>query len=395
MAFASGSADLVRGDTNQAVDVFVRDRSKGTTIRLPLPGGRPPPSGGQAYEPSISADGNVVAFTYQFTILRPNTDLPPVVSNLVLAWSRKTGKTTLVSVVPGNRNLAVVGAAATPIYSSREPSASGDGRYIAYTTDAPISSSDGNQRDDVYRYDRVKGTTVLVSVGFQGRTTSGQSIQPSISGDGSKVAFSSDGGDSLLPEDTGNGLQVYLRDIAAKTTERISGAPGGGQGGAPANGTSEAPSISADGRYVAFESTAGNLPGAVTQGGSQVYRRDRTTGQTVLVSVDSTGAPSPGGSGQAAISRDGRMVAFSSATSNLVAGIPGVRLAAVALQNSEVYIRDMTAGETALVSVSLSGGPGGARSWGRPSPAMGGSSPSTRTHRRWWPAPRSGRSTCT
>ena len=363
VAFVSGSADLVADDRNSAVDVFVRDRSKGTTIRLPLPGGRPAPAGTLVYDPSISADGGVVAFTFQFTSQSPGFD-GPVVTTVVLAWTRKTGKTEVASQFASNTNPLVAGPAPAN-FSSREPSVSGNGRYVAYTTNAPIDPTDKNGVDDVYRFDLQKGTTVLVSVGFQGGTAFGVSVQPSISDDGTKVAFTSDGGDALLPEDTGRGLQVYLRDIRAKRTERISSAQGGG----PANGTAEAPSISADGRYVAFESTAGNLVGFLDGGPWQVYRRDRETGRTALVSQDGSGAPAKEGSGQAAISRDGRMVAFVSGTPNLVVAgpvgaVPSVRLAAVALKISEVYVRDMTAGETALVSVNLSGGAAGAGSMG-------------------------------
>jgi len=342
VSFASGAADLVAGDTNGAVDVFVRDRSKGTTIRLPLPGGGAVPQGGQATENAISADGSVVAFTY----------VPPSVSkvstaSIVMAWDRATGRTETISRV-----------GRVPV-AGREPVVSGDGRYVAYASNSGrLAGNDGNEAYDVFRYDRRTGTTLLVSVGFQGSTPPGDSRQPSISADGTRIAFSSSGGDSLLPESTGPGPQVYLRDITAGTTERISAAPGGG----PADGTAEAPSISADGRYVAFESVAGNLVGALDGGTSQVYRRDRQAGTTELVSVDSTGAPSSGGSGQAAISRDGRMVAFTSQASDLVASEPGIRLAAVALRTADVYIRDMTAGETALVSVDTSGQPAGGRS---------------------------------
>jgi Tol biopolymer transport system component len=349
VAFASGSADLVPGDTNQSVDVFVRDRSKGTTIRLPLPGGGQVPPGGQAMDPSISGDGKVVAFVY----LAAST--ATVATTVVMAWDRDTGKTEIVS-----RNGRVTAG------QSREPSVSNDGRYIAYTSEyGKLVAGDFNEAADVFRFDRVNGTSILVSVGSQGGTPSGASSQPSISSDGSKVAFASEGGDSIVSESTGPGPQVYLRDLTAKATARISGAPGG----APANGTAEAPSISGDGRYVAFESTAGNLVGAMDGGLSQVYRRDRQTGLTALVSVDASGAPSRDGSGQPAISRDGRMVAFASMTTNLevaasLGAVPAVRLAAVALKNAEVYIRDLTAGETALVSVSLSGGGAGARSLG-------------------------------
>jgi Tol biopolymer transport system component len=352
VAFLSGAADLVAGDTNQSVDIFVRDLTKGTTIRLPLPGGAPVPAGGQVSEPAISANGKVVAFTYL------QATAGTVASPVVMAWDRDTGTTEIVSR-----------AGTVPVTGS-EPSVSGDGRYVAYTSiSGRMVPNDSNEATDVFRYDRQKRSTVLVSVGFQGGTPSGASRQPSISNDGTKIAFTSAGGDTLVGQDTGAGDQVYLRDIAAKTTERISGAPGGGSGGGPANGPSDWPSISADGRYVAFESAAGNLVGALDGGTMQVYRRDRQSGVTELVSVDPNGATSQGGAGQPAISRDGRMVSFIAAATDLTAGVPGVQLAAVTTRTSEVYIRDLVAGETALVSVSLAGGPAGARSLG---PVIGG-----------------------
>ncbi len=244
VAFMSGAADLVAGDTNGAVDVFVRDRSKGTTLRLPLPGGAQVPPTGLVSEPAISADGKVVAFTYS------DTSSVRGAMSMVYAWDRDTGKTELVS-----RN------GETEARQSREPSVSADGRYIAYTSEQPflVDSDTNNYNADVFRFDRKSGTSILVSAGFQGVTPTGASGQPSISSDGTKVAFTSDAGRSLVNEDTGSGLQVYLRDITASTTEWISRGVDSGMRGAPANGPSEAPAISADGRYVAFESRAGNL----------------------------------------------------------------------------------------------------------------------------------------
>ena len=343
VAFVSGAADLVAGDTNGAVDLFVRDRSKGTTIRLPLPG-----SGGQVTDPAISANGKVVAYTYLAA------SSVAVAQSIVYAWDRDTGQTEVVS-----RNGRVTAPA------SREPSVSTDGRYIAYTSPyGKLVAGDSNESDDVFRYDRRTGTSILVSVGFQGGTPSGASTQPSISGDGSMIAFSSDAGDSLLNEDTGNGNQVYLRDAGAERTERISVTLAGG----PPNGLAEGPSISADGRYVAFESASTNLVAdtAGLESAYLVYRRDRQAGATELVSVDADGRPASGAT-QASISRDGRMVAFASGAAGMVVrgslgAVPTTRLAALALRASDVYIRDVTAAETALVSVDLAGLASGARS---------------------------------
>jgi Tol biopolymer transport system component len=349
VAFTSAAPDLVTGDTNSALDVFVLDRSTGRTSRLGLPGGAPVPPGGRASEPSISADGRIVAFTYQ----PPSTFSAAVAGSIVLAWDRRTGAVEIVS-----RNSRGATAA-----GSRQPSVSGDGRFVAYVSDnSTIAGKDGNGQPDVFRYDRSTGQSILISSQPDANATpAGSSTDPSISADGNVVAFISDAGDTLVREATGPGTQVYVRDVEAGRTERVSGTPGPGSGG-PADGPSSAPSISADGRYVAFDSSASNLVEGDTNRAADVFRRDRTTSTTVLVSVTVAGAPATGSSGQAAISADGRMVAFASTAADLVAMQGGVVPAAVIRGASEVYIRDVEAADTVLVSVAPAGGPGGGQS---------------------------------
>ena len=154
---------------------------------------------------------------------------------MVLAWDRATGTTQVVSREhPGQRRPS----------GSREPSVSADGRYVAYTSDNNlIVAQDGNGSSDVFRYDRQTKTTVLVSAGVGGNPA-GTSDSPSISDDGNVVAFVSQAGDVIVPENTGQGRQVFVRDIAAGTTERISKAADGG----PADSEAYGPSISGDGR---------------------------------------------------------------------------------------------------------------------------------------------------
>lgn len=342
VAFTSGAADLVAGDTNKAIDVFVRDRSRGTTVRLGLPGGLPVPPGGRAAQPSVSADGSVVAFAYWPAPADGMVMVTP--RPVVLVWTRATGA---VEVLPAGQGMGAT-----------QPSVSGDGRYVAFV----MGNSD---LSDVYRYDRTARRTALVTVGVGGGRAAGRSGSPAISADGNVVAFVSDGGDTLVPESTGSGDQVYARDMAAGVTERISGPAGGG----PADGTASAPRISADGRYVAFASLADNLVAGDANGASDVFLRDRSTGTTSLVSVTPDGLPARGPSAQPAISADGRMVAFASTAPDLVAGLPDARLAADVKHAIEVYIRDVVAGDTVLVSATPSGEPGGGESL---SPAVAG-----------------------
>ncbi len=259
VAFASSGSNLVAAPPGNAPvpAVFVRDRQKGKTSRLPLPPGFA--GGGSAREPSISADGSVVAFTYQapagFTS----------VGSIVVAWDRRTGKTEVVS-----RN-----SKGSPAGGSREPSVSGNGRFVAFTSDNQDIVPGDNDNADVFRYDRRTRQTRPISVGFSGNLTSSTNSAPSISADGNLVAFVSDGGDVIIPTNTGNGTQVYLRDVRAGRTEQVSVAIGG-----PPNGASGAPAISGDGNAIAFESAATNLARNDNNEAPDVFLRDRRAGST-------------------------------------------------------------------------------------------------------------------
>ena len=349
VAFASRAPDLVPGDTNNAVDVFVLDRATGAMIRLPQAGGLPVPPGGSATEPSISADGGAVAFVYdapQVIGAVAVVDPPP----LVVVWERSTGATQLATVLPPGSTLV----------RSREPSISGDGRLVAFTADWRIGTTTV-ERTDVFAVDRVAGTSTLVSANRDGRPGSASSRAPAISRDGRVVAFQSDASDLVL-DDKNSSTDVFARDLAAAATELVS---------APANadGLSEAPAISADGRFVAFESTATTLAPGHLPDTHDVFVRDRVAGRTSLVSVGLDGGPVTGDSGQSAISDDGRFVAFTSTGANLVAAAGSATLAQTLVGPSEVFARDVVAGETIRISVSLAGGAAGGQNVG---PAIGG-----------------------
>jgi Tol biopolymer transport system component len=349
VAFSSRAANLVPNDTNDAQDVFVRDRRTGHTIRLPLPGGGAVPVGGRAFDPSISADGSVVAFTYQ------GTSQLLVIGSIVVAWDRSTGKSSTISRRPDK----------TVAQGSREASVSGDGRRIAYTSDANgIVANDSNDHSDVFVVDRRTGVTSLVSATPAGTPGQGDSARPSISADGKVVAF-----DSLAPDliTIGGGpqvAQIYVRDLGAKKTELVSVNAGGTYG----NGQSQAPATSADGHAIAFESAATDLTPGDT-GIPDVFVRDRTAGTTTLVSVNLNGGSGNGPSGQAAIASDGRIVAFTTQAGDLVASAgSGILLAAV-VTSSEVLARDLVLGDTIRISQAAAGGPGGGQSVG---PSVGG-----------------------
>src|SRR6266550_2391417 len=159
------------------------------------------------------------------------------------------------------------------------------------------------------------GATFRVSVSTGGVQGNGRSFAPAISADGRFVAFSS-AASSLVAGDTNGVDDVFVRDRQAGTTTRVSLAPGG----AEANGGSYSPSISADGRYVAFLSDATNLVAGDTNSVRDVFVFDRQTGTTTRASVSSAGVQADVDSVTPVLSGNGRFVAFDSGADNLAFG---------------------------------------------------------------------------
>jgi Tol biopolymer transport system component len=341
VAFASLAPDLVANDTNNAQDAFLRDRRAGTTVRIPMPGGAVPPAGGAALDVAISADGSVVAFTYAPP--PPTTSLSvPCSAPRVLLWHRETGDTELASL---NADDGLhCGATA--------PSVSGDGRFVAFV--GPVTNTAGVPLTQVWVRDMRAGSTALVSAGAGGALGSSNSRAPAIARDGSSVAFESDAS-NLSPGDSNEQTDVFVRTLPGGPTSLISVVPGD-----TGNGPSRAPAISADGTQVAFESAAQNMVAGASPGAQEVYVRDRRAGQTTLASTSIDGAPAKGTSGQASISGDGRIVAFASVVTDLVASGTDAILAAVApTPPTEVYARDRVSGDVIRISEARGGGPAG------------------------------------
>jgi Tol biopolymer transport system component len=178
-----------------------------------------------------------------------------------------------------------------------------------------------------------------VSVGSKGAEGNGDSIRPSISADGRFVAFASRA-TNLVPGDTTDGYDVFVRDREKRTTRRISIRTDG----AEADGGSTEPSISSDGRFVTFRSSAPNLVGGDTNDVWDVFVRDRKEARTRRVSVNSSEVQGNGDSFVPSISGDGRFVAFRSSATNLVARDTDA--------SADVFVRDLEAGRTTLASVN-------------------------------------------
>ncbi|HEX5504820.1 MAG TPA: HYR domain-containing protein, partial [Thermomicrobiales bacterium] len=192
-----------------------------------------------------------------------------------------------------------------------------DGRFVAFVSDATnLVPNDTNGRGDVFVRDRQAGATERVSVDSDGVQANGASDIHSValSADGRYVAFLS-AATNLVPGDTNSTTDVFVRDRQFGTTERVSVAGGGAQAN---NGSTDTPALSADGRYVAFASAATNLVPGVDTICEDVFVHDRQTGATERVSVASDGGQANGCSRDPTLSADGRSVAFRSFASNLV-----------------------------------------------------------------------------
>lgn len=330
VAFYSHADNLVAGDTNDDVDIFVHDRLSGQTTRVSVAS-----DGAEAnddsFEPAISADGTHVAF-YSFA------------SNLVLddtngmsdifVHDRYTGVTTRVS-------LASDGSEATGY--SYGPVISAGGEIVAFESRADnLVSDDDNGLDDVFVHDCGSGVTTRVNVASDGTEASGSSRDPSISCDGLSIAFSSQA-ENLVAGDTNGVSDVFVRDLGTGTTTRVSVAWDGSQ----ANAMSGTPVISCDGNYVAFSSGADNLVPNDTNGVSDVFVRDRASGSTYRVSLAPDANEANGNSYYSAIAGNGRYVAFQSYADNLVAGDTNGR--------PDIFVHDRDTGETTRANVDSDG----------------------------------------
>lgn len=292
------------------------------------------------FGPQISSDGRYVVFISYDNSLVPgdnNNDSD------VFVYDRVTEQVEMVSVdsngIQGNSRNGHIWI-----------SLSTDGRLVCFPSYSDnLVPNDTNNDWDIFVRDRLTGTTEMVSVDSTGNQAMGFNSYSNMSADGRYVVFLSNA-ENLVPGGLNGVLNIFLHDRLTKTTELIS-ADGFGN---PGNNAGAPGSISADGRYIAFSSSADNLVPGDTNGYGDVFVHDRVMGTTEIVSVDSFGNQGNAGSGNPEISSDGRYVAFYSVASNLVPG--GTN------QYGDVYIRDRVAGITEIISVDNNGNHGNAES---------------------------------
>jgi ELWxxDGT repeat protein/predicted outer membrane repeat protein len=304
VAFDSEASDLVPGDTNGQRDVFVYDRQTNLIERVSLASDGSQ-TNGNSNIPSISADGRYVAFTSAATNLVPgDTNSCPD----VFVYDRQTDTIERVSISSDASQANRI---------SYTPSLSADGRYVAFQSEASnLVPGDTNGKSDIFVYDRQTGAIERVSIASDGSQANLFSFNLSISASGRYVAFDSSAS-NLVPGDTNGKSDIFVYDRQTDEIERVSLASGGSQ----ANGESNYPSISDDGRYVAFVSSASNLVLGDTNGYRDTFVYDRQTDEIERVSLASDGSQANGESYyRPALSGDGRYVAFDSYASNLVPG---------------------------------------------------------------------------
>lgn len=304
VAFSSISNNLVPGQVGNLQDVFLHDRQTGATSLVSLADDESHANGFSTGGVAISDDGRHIVFaSHASNLVASDSNL----AQDVFVRDRQLGSTTRVSVdSSGNQSSSY----------SYLPAVSGDGRHVVFASLADnLVIGDGNGSWDVFVHDRQSGATTRVSVGAGGIEADGASLEPDISDDGRFVAFSSSA-TNLVAGDSNGSDDVFVRDRQSGVTTRVSRASDGAQG----DQYSLYPSLSADGRFVAFWSAAGNLVTGDSNGVDDGFVHDRQSGVTTRVSVASSGAQGNAASELPRISADGRFVAFDSLATQLVAG---------------------------------------------------------------------------
>lgn len=311
VVFVSGADNLVTNDSNGVFDVFVRDRQLGKTLLVSANFSGTKSGNAASQSPRISASGQFVVFESAASDLVANDTNN---ASDVFLRDLVAGTTTLVSistngVSPGN-------------LESSSPTMTADGRSVLFASRASnLAASDTNNAVDLFVRDVVAGTAALVTrnsantFSFAGRSVIWDGNRQ-ISDDGRWVSFHSSAA-NLVAGDTNAKLDVFLRDPQASSNIAVSSNTAGTGLG---NGDSQAASIDATGRYVAFQSAASNVATNDTNTGLDVFLRDRVAGTTTLVSVNTNGTSSSStsiSSGSPVLSKQGNVVVFLSTAINL------------------------------------------------------------------------------
>jgi hypothetical protein len=313
--FFSYANNIVPDDTNQDEDLFLYDRSLGTTIRVSLRAdGSELPASSQLTSWDLSANGQYILFTTDDDLVVPG-DTNGAYD--VFLQDRLAGTIERISVATdgtqGNDN-------------SQDGTVTSDGRYVVFTSSASnFFVNDTNLTYDVFIRDRLNNTTTLVSTSHTGKVANGYSAAPIIADNGRYVTFLSSATD-LTEKDTNDVIDVFWQDLQTGQRRRVNVRSDGTQ----ANNTSGdgTPTISADGQYVAFGSNASNLVAGDTNqctlntrvlyNCQDWFLHDIQSSETRRVSISTTGAQANHDIRSGGISANGEWIVFSTRASTLV-----------------------------------------------------------------------------
>lgn len=333
VAFCSASSNLVGGDVEGQRDVFLKDLRTGAIERIsagPLGGN------GACLGSALSPDARFVVFGSLASNLVSNDTNGSVRD--VFVRDRQTGQLELASVTPSGQS------GNAPSGPDLDPGLciSADGRFIAfhsYATD--LVAGDTNAQPDVFLRDRWLGQTLRVSVSSSGAQANQGAQFPALSADGRFVGFQS--ASTNLVANSGSYLQIYVHDrLTGSTTLASPNLVGAG-----ANQPCRMATLSGDGRWLAFQSTATDLvPGMSPTSLSEIFLRDLQQLTTARVSLPLTGTDSTGSSEAPSLSADGQFLAFTSAAWNLVPGDT---------TTWDVFLRALGPGTTARESLRTDG----------------------------------------
>ena len=350
VAFDSVATTLVTGDSNGLADVFVHDRTTGVTERVSVTSAGNQ-ANGTSTRPALDAVGNLVVFDSSATNLvggDTNQSLD------VFVHDRAANTTQRVSVASDESQAPTGG---------HSPSISDDGGFVSFVSTSALVPEDTNNAEDIYVRNLVAGTTELVSVNSAGEEGDSSTTSASLSADGRWVVFSSFA-TNLVPDDTNGHFDSFIHDRQTGLTELVSISSDEMQADAQAT----TPEVSADGRFVVFWSIATNLVPDDTNDRPDVFVRDRLAGTTERASVSSDEQQGDGNSPEAGvrgflaegpdITPDGRFVAFSSSSTNLVPG--DTNTCPLFFEDPpgacpDTFVRDLVSGTTTRVNVSADG----------------------------------------
>ncbi len=346
IAYLSNASNLVAGQTEDArrYDVFLWSRDTGASVLVNHSVSSPTTAAnGQAGSLAMTADGRFITFQSAGTDLIATQVDPNQASFDVFVYERATGTNTLVSHRDGLPNTT---GSATAIF----PSISGDGRFIAYQSPAVdlTPSSDTNNTDDIFLWDRTTNTNRLITrttAPVTSESANGRSFGARPSEDGSVVVFTSYATDLVPGQNAPSAGNVFRYDRVAGTTKIISHRPGASTTGGA--GYSYLPLPSTDGAYVAFTSQSNDLVPQDNNSAADVMLYEDATGNITAASTTTAGTASltpNGNSGSGRASADGRFVVFASESTNIVPGQSDAN------NRTDIFLRDRVADTMTLVS---------------------------------------------